>query len=116
MTLRYCRSNGYGTIDTNGEEFQLGRKLFEAQVVLTKVIKAKEAGEAFSVEDQDKLIEVAKWFCGLVSTVGHLRADYSTLQMCLHDPFITQLQKLMDSYPRYVYVNDGPPKKEDLAH
>lgn len=111
--MRYCRSNGYGNIDTNDEEFQLGRKLFETQVVLTKIDKAKAAGQPISDEDQEKLIEVAHWFCRLVNHVGYLRADYSVLQECLHDPFMTALQKLISSYPRVVYVNDGPPKKEE---
>jgi hypothetical protein len=73
MTTVYRRENGYGTLDTHSPEFQLGRKLFEAQRELSKGDKA----------DPKKLEEIAHWFCELVTNVGLLRADYSSLLQVL---------------------------------
>lgn len=72
MTLVYCRENGYGTIDTHGPPFQLGRRLFEAQKELSK----EGTG---GTPDVAKLREIAHWFCELVANVGPLRAEYSAL-------------------------------------
>ena len=69
----YRRENGYGTIDANAVEWQLGRKLFEAQSILSQI----EPGSG------GKLEEIAHWFCRLVAEVGQLRADYSSLQHIL---------------------------------
>jgi hypothetical protein len=72
MTIRYCRENGYGTIDTHSEPFQLGRRLYEAQRELSRVASGQSP-------DAAKLAEIAHWYCNLVSWMGQIRADYGSL-------------------------------------
>jgi hypothetical protein len=72
MTMVYRRENGYGTIDTYSEPFQLGRRLYEAQQELSRI----QSGQP---PDAAKLVEVAHWYCELIYAVGELRADYGSL-------------------------------------
>jgi hypothetical protein len=75
VTVIYCRENGYGTVNTMEECFQVGRRLSETQRELSKP-------EALP-PDVAKLREVAHWYCQLVANLGPLRADYSSLQEVL---------------------------------
>jgi hypothetical protein len=72
MTMIYRRENGYGTIDTHSEPFQLGRRLYEAQRELSRVASGQSP-------DAAKLAEIAHWYCNLVSWMGQIRADYGSL-------------------------------------
>jgi hypothetical protein len=74
MTIVYDRTNGYEIIDTNAEPFQLGRRLYEAQRLLSQT-----APYGDKPLDAEKAKEVANWFCALVAEVGFLRASYSML-------------------------------------
>ena len=69
--LRYKPENGYGNIDTNSDDFQLGKMLYETQ-------------EALETENIDVLYNVATWFCRLVHVVGNLSHDYSCLRNVLN--------------------------------
>lgn len=60
MTMIYRRENGYGAIDTHSEPFQLGRRLYEVQKELSRVLKEHP-------HDVKKLVEIARWYCDLVS-------------------------------------------------
>jgi hypothetical protein len=72
MTMIYRRENGYGTIDTHSEPFQLGRRLYEAQKELSRI----QSGQS---PDVAKLAQVVRWYCELIYAVGELRADYGSL-------------------------------------
>jgi hypothetical protein len=72
MTIRYCRENGYGNIDVMAPEFQLGRRLHEAQVLLSKIMKGEPSGI-------DEVKDSLNGVCQLIARVGELRADYSSL-------------------------------------
>jgi hypothetical protein len=72
MTMIYRRENGYGTIDTHSEPFQLGKRLYEAQMELSRIASGQPP-------DMAKLEEIARWYCELVPWVGQLGADYGSL-------------------------------------
>lgn len=69
----YTRANGYGNIDTNAPEFQLGRRLYEIEVLFAKL----EKGETISPE---QIKEVIQWYAELINNVGMLRYDYECLR------------------------------------
>lgn len=71
----YTRENGYGTINTDAPEFQLGRRLYEAQVLYAKV---KEG----YVPTEKETLELIHWYCELVNWTGQLRADYNVMREC----------------------------------
>lgn len=73
--LVYTRENGYGTIDTNSEPFQVGRRLFDTQVLYRDV----EKGEQLNPE---RVKQLCHWYCELVTWVGQLRADYDVMRRC----------------------------------
>lgn len=71
----YTRQNGYGDIDPDAEQFQVGRRLYEAQIIHGKASR----GETISPED---VKELAHWYCELVAWTGQLRADYRVMRAC----------------------------------
>lgn len=83
MTIRYCRENGYGNIDTNAAEYHLGRQLFDCQVLAKTVRQAEEEGKGFASVTMKQLEEMLIAHCRLISLVGQLRADYATLKHVL---------------------------------
>lgn len=72
MSIIYCYENGYGTIDTMAEQFQVGRRLYDAQVMYGKL----ERKEELPVEQVKDLI---KWYCELVNWTGQLRGHYDSM-------------------------------------
>jgi hypothetical protein len=72
VTLVFRRENGYGTIDANSEPFQVGGRLYETHVLMTKLGRGDKV-------PPEKTIELAGWYRELVTLLGELRADYSSL-------------------------------------
>jgi len=68
----YSRSQGYGQIDTWAKEFQLGRRLYDAQIIIAKVEK-----EMSVTPEETKML--AEHYCELVNAVGLLRGDYRAM-------------------------------------
>lgn len=71
----YTRDNGYGDIDTNAPQFQLGRRLYEAQVLYARL----EKGETIEPAEIKKLLH---WYCELVNWTGMLKAQYNIMYDC----------------------------------
>ncbi len=74
--ITYTKSNGYGTIDTHAEQFQVGKRLYDTQVLWTKI---KDKGYQPTNEE---ILELCHWYCELVSWVGQLRSDYDVMVQC----------------------------------
>jgi len=72
----YTRKNGYGDADTNAVQFQVGRRLHEAQV-----LHAKISNDEY-VPTKEELLELIHWYCELVNWTGQLRADYNVMREC----------------------------------
>ena len=62
-----------GTININHSVFQLGRTLYDAQVVLADI----DAGKAV---ESARVRELALTLCYLVNAVGQLRAEYASMR------------------------------------
>lgn len=75
-TTVYTKESGYGTIDTNAPQFQLGRRLYEAQVLYAKV-----TNDGY-VPTKEETLELIHWYCELVNWTGQLRADYNVMREC----------------------------------
>lgn len=75
----YDRANGYFQIDTNALEFQLGRELYDTQVLISRIKKYHEEHGGLNLADVDAA-EVQRLLiahCKLIHLMGQLRADYS---------------------------------------
>lgn len=73
----YTRENGYGHIDTHAEQFQVGRRLYDTQVLWSGIDK-----DPTKPVDVAKVKELCHWYCELVAWVGQLRADYDVMRQC----------------------------------
>lgn len=96
----YCQSNGYGNIDTHAPEYQLGRELYDTQVMVSRIREAKKGGMQIAI-DMSEVERLLIAHCRLIQLVGFLRADYNTLKECLQNPGSNR------------YVADGPPKDNE---
>jgi hypothetical protein len=85
MNIVYRRENGYGTVDTMEECFQIGRRLYETQRELSK--------PEGTLPDVAKLVEVAHWYCQLAANLGPLRADYNSLQGVLRGAAVYEYEE-----------------------
>lgn len=73
----YDKANGYFQTDPNAVEFQLGRELYDTQVLVASVQKAREFTQNLADVDMHDIEKMLIAHCRLINLVGYLRTEYS---------------------------------------